>query len=89
MSSDLKMNIELHIQELVLYGFSQKDGERIQKEIEQELTRLFTKHGVPASFSDSYEITELKGVSFDVRAGMEVEAIGSQVAQAIYGGMGK
>jgi hypothetical protein len=83
-----EMNIELHIEELVLHGFARKDQARIQRVIEQELTRLFTEQGIPASLSQSNEIQQLQGGSFNVRAGMGVEAIGSQVAQAIYGGMG-
>ncbi|MBD2490840.1 hypothetical protein [Aulosira sp. FACHB-615] len=81
------MNIELQIEELVLHGFAQKDRGRIQRAIEQELTRLFTEQGVPGSLSRSYEIQQLQGSAFNVRAGMGVEAIGSQVAQAIYGGI--
>lgn len=84
-----EMNIELQIEELVLHGFAQKDRGRIQRAIEQELTRLLTERGVPASLSQSREIQQLQGSSFNVRAGMGVEAIGSQVAQAIYGGMGQ
>lgn len=82
-----EMNIELQIKELVLHGFAQKDQGRIQRAIEQELTRLFTEQGVPTSLSCSHEIQQLQGGPFNVRAGMGFEAIGSQVAQAIYGGM--
>ncbi|MBD2303343.1 hypothetical protein [Nostoc sp. FACHB-190] len=83
------MNIELQIEELVLHGFAQKDRGRIQQAIEQELTRLLTEQGIPASLSRSHEIQQLQSGSFNVKAGMGVEAIGSQVAQAIYGGMGQ
>ena len=83
------MNIELHIEELVLHGFARKDQGRIQWAVEQELTRLLTEQGVPPSLSQTNEIQRLNGGSFNVRAEMGVEAIGSQVAQAIYGGMGQ
>lgn len=83
------MNLELQIEELVLHGFARKDQVRIQRAIAQELTRLFTEQGVPNSLSHSQEIQQLQGGSFNVKAGMGVEAIGSQVAQAIYGGMGQ
>ncbi|MBD2253365.1 hypothetical protein [Nostoc parmelioides] len=83
------MNIELQIEELLLHGFARKDQVRIQRAIEQELTRLLTEQGVPASLSRSQEIQQLQGGSFNVRAGMGVETIGSQVAQAIYGGIGE
>lgn len=83
------MNIELHIEELVLHGFAHKDQARIQRAIEQELTRLLTQQGIPNLLSQSNEIHRLNGGSFNVKAGMGVDAIGSQVAQAIYGGMGQ
>ncbi len=83
------MNIELQIEELVLYGFAHKDQGRIQRAVEQELTRLLTEQGMPGSLSQSHEVQQLQGGSFNVRAGMGVEAIASQVAQAIYGGMGQ
>lgn len=83
------MNLDLHIEELVLHGFAQKDQGRIQRAIEQELTRLLTEQGVPNSLSRGQEIQQLQGGSFNVRAGMGVEAVASQVAQAIYGGMGQ
>jgi hypothetical protein len=73
----------------VLHGFAHKDQARIQQAIEQELTRLLTQQGIPNSLSQSNEIQRLNGGSFNVKAGMSVEAIGSQVAQAIYGGMGQ
>ncbi len=82
------MNIELHIEELVLHGFARKDQGRIQRAIEQELTRLLMERGVPDALSHSRDVQQLQGGKFDVRAGMGIEAVGAQVAQAIYGGMG-
>jgi hypothetical protein len=83
------MNIELHIEELVLHGFARKDQARIQQAVEQELTRLLTEQGVPAVLSQGGELQQLNGGSFNVRSGMVAEAVGAQVAQSIYGGMGR
>jgi hypothetical protein len=83
------INIELHIEELVLHGFARKDQARIQRAVEQELARLLTEQGMPGSLAQGVEVQQLNGGSFNVRAGMGAEAVGTQVAQAIYGEMGQ
>lgn len=83
------MNIELHIEELVLHGFARKDQVRIQRAVEQELSRLLTEQGIPGGLAQGGELQQLNGGSFNVRSGMRAEAVGAQVAQAIYGGMGQ
>lgn len=79
-------NIELHIEELVLHGFSQGDRYRIAEVVERELAQLFAEHGVPRSFSNGSEIERLDGGAFEMKQGSKAETIGSQVARAIYGG---
>ena len=49
-------NIELHIEELVLHGFSPGDRYRIGEAVEQELTRLLADRGVPQSLAEGGEI---------------------------------
>ena len=38
-------NIELHIEELVLHGFSPRDRDAIGEAVQRELTRLFVEQG--------------------------------------------
>ena len=80
-------NIELHIQELILHGFSPGDRYRIGEAIQRELSRLLTERGVPPSLSHGDEIAHLDGGSFNVASGSKAEAIGRQVAQSVYGGL--
>jgi hypothetical protein len=80
-------NIELHIQELILHGFAPADRYLIGEAVQRELARLFAEQGVPLSLSRGGEIALLHGVSFNVVPGAKAEAIGTQVAQSVYGGM--
>jgi hypothetical protein len=82
------VNVELYVEELVLHGFSPADRYRIGQGVEHELGLLFIERGVPPSLAQSGEIPLMDGGSFEVKAGAGVEAIGSQVAQAVYGGLG-
>jgi hypothetical protein len=83
----MKSNIELHIEELVLHGFAPGDRYRIGETMERELAHLFTEQGAPPSLAQSGEIARLEGGNFEVKPGSNAEAIGVQVAQAVYGGL--
>ena len=80
-------NIELHIEELVLHGFTPGDRYSIGAAVERELTRLFGEQGIPPSLMSGGEIARLNGGSFTVAHGSKAEVIGTQVAQSVYGGM--
>lgn len=80
-------NIELHIEKLVLHGFSPSDRHRIGRSVEFELARLFTEHGISHSMSKGGEFTRLDGGTFNIAPSSKAEAIGSQVAQAVYKNM--
>ncbi len=80
-------DIELHIEELVLHGFAPRDRSRIGEAVEQELSRLFAERGAPPSLVQGNEIERLDGGTFKVRPGSRAEAIGAQVARAVYGGL--
>ncbi len=80
-------NVELHIEELVLHGFAASDRYRIGEIVERELARLFAEEGVPASLTSSLEAERLDAGAFHVAANSRAEAVGAQVAQAVYGGL--
>ncbi len=80
-------NIELHIEKLVLHGFSPSDRHRIGRSVEFELARLFTEQGISHSMSKGGEFTRLDGGTFNIAPSSKAEAIGSQVAQAVYKNM--
>lgn len=82
-------NIEVYIEELVLHGFSPGDHYRIGAAMERKLTSLFAEQSTPASLTREHEVAHLNGGTFEVKAGSAVEAIGTQLAQAVYGGLSK
>lgn len=81
--------IELHIEELVLHGFAPADRHRIGDAVQRELTRLLTEQGMPASLVQRGEMARLDGGAFEIARGSRSEAIGAQVAQAVYGGLSR
>ena len=80
-------NIELHIEELVLRGFSLGDRHRIGEAVEQELSRLLADRGVPQSLERGREIANMDGGAFEVAPDSRADVVGAQVAKAVYGGL--
>jgi hypothetical protein len=83
------MNVELHIEELVLHGFVPGDRYRIGDAVERELSRLFAEQGTPPSLVRGGDIGRLDGGSFEAKPGSRAEAIGARVAQGVYGGLSR
>lgn len=83
----MKPNIELHIEELLLQGFEPCHRYRIGQVMEGGLARLLAEDGVPASLAGGGRVARLDGGAFEVVAGAAPEAIGVQVARAVYGGV--
>jgi hypothetical protein len=81
------MNVELHIEELVLHGFVPSNRYRIGEAVERELTSLFTEQGVPPWVAQGGEAERLDGRTFELKTSSTAEAIGTQVAQAVYEGL--
>jgi hypothetical protein len=79
-------NLELHIDELVLHGFSPRERYAIGEAVQRELTQLFAEHGIHPSLRQGH-IARLDGGSIQVKQGTKADAIGKQVAQTVYGGM--
>jgi hypothetical protein len=82
-------NIELHIEELVLHGFSPRDRDAIGAALQGELARLFAEQGAHPALRQTREVEKVDGGSFSMRAEAKAASIGTQVAQSIYGGLAK
>ncbi|MGD2157020.1 MAG: hypothetical protein PVG14_05810 [Anaerolineales bacterium] len=82
-------SIELHIEALLLHGFSSHQRFRIAQAVERELTRLLAEGGLPAAWSQGKGLVSLDGGQFEAQPGAKAESIGAQVAQAVYGGSTK
>jgi hypothetical protein len=83
------MNVQLHIEELVLHGFAGVDRHQIGERVQQELTRLFAERGVPPGMATGGNVARIDGGSFTVAPNPKPDQIGTQVAQAIYNGVAK
>jgi len=81
------MNIELHIEELVLHGFEAGDRQAIGEAVQGELSRLLAERGVPASLADGGELGHVDGGAFNARPGAGAESIGAQIASVVHGGL--
>ena len=71
----------MHIDELVLHGFAPHERHRVAEAVAAELQRIVTEHGLPEGIGD-------RDV---VRAGsiaVKPAGVGSQIAGAIYKGLG-
>ncbi len=75
-------NVELHIDELVLYDVDVAQRHAVAAAIEQALTQLFAEQGVPGDLNA--ETLSVDASTIRVSAGARADAIGAQVAQSIY-----
>ena len=80
-------NIELHIEELVLHGFSPSDRDAIGAAIQGELARLFAEQGLHPALQQARAVEKVDGGSFTLRAGAKAATIGTQVGQMVYGSL--
>ena len=79
--------IELHIDELVLHGFAASERHAIGAAVERELARLIGGQGLTPAIERSGTRGRVDGGAFDLAAGAPADAVGTQIAQAIYAGL--
>lgn len=83
------MNINLHIERLVLEGINVVPGERhlLQASVESELTRMLINGGLSPSLVKTINRPQLSTGDIQL-TGNNAKQIGQQTAQSIYGGIG-
>ena len=81
----MKTEIELHIEDLILYGFNHADRYKISDAVEQELARLINNGGLTRDLSDGINIPQLDGADIQMRHGMRAETTGTEIARSVYG----
>jgi len=86
-SPNLHHPVLLHIETLVLDGFAPGDRHRIGEAVQRELQRLLSTQGLAPWLARQGAIARLDGGAFQVAPSAKADAIGSQVAQAVYGGL--
>ena len=83
------MNVNLRIDELVLNGFPPGDRYRIAAAMETELARLLTAQGVPPGLASGKVVPVLDAGSFRIAPDARPQQIGTQIAQALFGGLSR
>jgi hypothetical protein len=84
------MNINLHIERLVLDGLpvGRLQASQVQAAVEAELTRLLTEHGLASHLQNGLTTPSVNGNLLSLSANRNPAHIGIQIAQSVYGGIG-
>ncbi len=86
-----EVNINLHIERLVLDGISVDSHQRpmLKATLETELGRLLAQHGIASDLKKGGALHSLRVGSMEVGNNSEPSHFGRQIAQAVYGGIGR
>lgn len=84
------MNINLHIERLVLDGLDIAPEQRsiLQAAVEGELSRLLTERGLSPSLGQGTAVPRLSGQDMQIIRTSSPTELGQQIAQSVYGGIG-
>lgn len=85
------MNINLHIERLVLDGIPLSPGERplLQAAVEAELTRLLASGSLSDTLQPGGEFYNVRTAGIQLANDGSAASLGEQIAGAVYGGIGK
>ena len=85
------MNIQLHIERLVLDGLplTRREGAVVQAAVETELARLLTAEGLPPVLAGGGMTPSLAAPGVSFTPGGDPAALGMQIARSVYGSLGK
>jgi hypothetical protein len=83
------VKLDVHVEELMLLGFAPGDRYRIGDAMQRELAHLFAEQGTPPSLVQEREVARLDSGTFEVSPDSKADAIGVQVAQAVYVGLSR
>lgn len=83
------MNINLHIERLVLDGVNVPPGQRhlLQSIVASELTQLLTSGGLSPSLAQGVALPHINADNIH-RTDNNPKHLGRQIAQSVYGGIG-
>jgi hypothetical protein len=84
------MNLNIHIERLILDGVALPQSQRllVQAAAEAELTRLLAADGLAAHLLAGGSFLSLPGGSIQLSSNENPGALGQQIAQAVYSGIG-
>jgi len=85
------MNINLHIDQLILDGINVPRSQRhlLQASMQSELTRLLTEGGVPRHLVNGSALRRVPAGNIELSSGSDPVNLGRQIARSVYGGIGK
>lgn len=85
------MNINLHIERLILDGVNIPPGQRhlLQVSLQSELTRLFTESGVAPHLASGGASPHVSANDIDLASGSDPIHLGRQIARSVYWSTGK
>lgn len=79
---EVRQEIFVEIESLVIEGFSQSEAERAGNALQSELQRLFSEHGLPGGLQPGADLLLEEPIEF--RAGMRPEKLGTLAAHALF-----
>lgn len=84
------MNINLHIERLVLDGVNIEPQQRplLQQAVQIELTRLLATGGLSRDFAGGLAVPRISSPSISLAADNHPAQLGRQIARSVYGGIG-
>jgi hypothetical protein len=82
---DMKPDVELHVDELLLRGFAPADGERIAAALRRQLATLLAESGIDSA--SERQIDRVDAGPLRVGPGASPAAIGRATAAAIHGAL--
>lgn len=84
------MNIELHIERLVLEGLpvARAEEPELQAAMERELVRLLGEGGLGSGFAMDGAVRSVRGGALNLAEGMNALSLGERIAGAVYAGLG-
>ena len=85
------MNIELHIERLILDGVAIAPRQRalLQAAVEAELRRLLVQGGLAAGLAQGGALPSIRASAIQLTPDSDPRRMGTQIAQAVYGGIGQ
>jgi hypothetical protein len=85
------MNINLHIERLVLNGLDIGPGRegRVKASFEAELMRLLSERGLAAALRSGAALTEVRTDPIKVRNPVKPSEVGREIARSVYGSLGR
>lgn len=77
-------NVELHIDQLILQGFSRNDAHYIGESMKAALQGLIANRGLPNTFQKNIQLRNLNTSPLQLKQTSSPEHIGRQIANSVY-----